>query len=117
MEKISSKEAQALLKTAATALRELQAENAMLREKQASRELEDRIVKVAQEMENKHLSPELSFEQKVAALRESDLDVSEQAVKMASPQGVKLASAGDIPGAANSQQALEMFIMTGESPE
>lgn len=117
MEKISSKEAQALLKTAATALRKLQAENVQLREKQASRAMEDRIVKVAKDMEDKDLSPELNFDEKVAALRESNLDVAEQATQWATPQGVKLASTGELPGAANSEQALSMFIMTGDSPE
>lgn len=122
LEKISSQKVQALLKQAGASIRTLSEENRELREKLANREREDRIVKVAKEMEDKGLNDEFDFEQKVAALRSAqDLEATERAVQMTSPQGVKLASAGDMAGGGagsdNSKAALEMFIATGDAPE
>ena len=125
LEKISSQQVQALLKQAGTSIRSLTDENQNLKEKLATWVREDRIVKVAQEMDEKGLNNELDFEQKVAALRTADdLEATERAVQMTTPQGVKLASASDtIDGGGGmepgnqSKAALEMFIATGDAPE
>jgi hypothetical protein len=120
MSNISSKDAQGVLKQAASAIRSLEEENRSLKEKVASYRREERIQKIARDMEEKNLSDELSFEEKVAALRESkDLRVTEEAIKYAAPQGRLLGGpAGDgedISGGGMSP--FEHFIMTGESPE
>ena len=119
MSNISSKDAQGVLKQAASAIRTLEDENRRLKEKVASQEREDRIQKIARDMEEKNLSDELSFEEKVAALRESkDLRVTEEAIKYAAPQGRLLGGpAGDDDTPSGGTSAFEHFIMTGESPE
>ena len=118
MKKISHSGAQALLKEAGAAIRELVGETTKLKEKVSHYERENRIRKIAMDMESKKLQSELSFEQKVAALRGAkSLDVAEEAVKLASPQGFGFAELSDNPGATNAQSALETFIMTGEAPE
>ena len=117
MNKISSKDAAALLKQAATGIRSVVKENSELREKLANHETTERVEKLARDMEAKGLSPELAFEEKVAALREAEnLDVTEEAVKLATPQvGVELGlPSEDVPGA--SVNALETYILTGEDP-
>lgn len=118
MEKISSNDAKALLKQAAASIRTLVDENTALREKLASKETDERIKKLASEMEAKSLSPELSYEEKVASLRNSKLDVAEQAIKMASPQGFNLGTLGDSAtgsGDGNAESAFNTFVMTGET--
>ena len=119
MSNISSKDAQGVLKQAASAIRTLTQENVDLKQKVAAQEREEQIASIARDMEAKSLSDELSFEEKVAALRESkDLRVTEEAVKLAAPQGSFLGGPGGdddvVPGGGSS--ALEHFIMTGESP-
>jgi len=118
MDKISQADAKALLKQAAATIRNLLDERDDYRTKLAARDTDDRIRKIAQEMETKSLNPDMTFEEKVASLREAgDLDVAEQAVKMASPQGFGLGGMGDIPSGGDSASALNTFIMTGEAPE
>ena len=118
MEKISSRDAQALLKKAAASIRTLVQNNEDLRTKLASAQREERIRKIASDMEQRKLNHEASFEEKVAALRNSkNLDVVEEAVKLASPQGFQLGEVSDVPGAGDSATALTTFIMTGEAPE
>lgn len=118
MNKISSIEAAGLLKTASQTIRGLVTENQGLREKVAVLEHEDRVEKIARQMEGKGLMGELSFEQKVAKLREArNLDVTEEAVKLAAPGGHELVGQTadeQHPGAASS--AFEAFIMTGDTP-
>lgn len=118
MEKISQEDARALLKTAGSTIRTLAGEVRNLREKVASYERENRIRGIAQEMEQKQLAPEMSFEEKMASLRQArDLNVTAEAVKLASPQGFSLGSVSDTPSVGDAESALTTFIMTGDSPE
>ena len=115
MKKISSQDAKALLKTAGAAILEVTRENAELREKVASYERHVRVEKIARDMEEKGLSTDLDFQQKVAALNQAqNLDVTEEAIKLAAPQGHVLGDVGDAPGQGTS--AFESYIMTGEDP-
>lgn len=116
MEKISSEQAGSILKHAGATIRSLVEENSDLKEKVASYRRESRIEKIAKDMEDKGLNNELSFEEKVASLRGSDtsLEVTEEAVKLASPQiGHFQFSDDDIPS--GGQHPFEMFIATGEA--
>jgi hypothetical protein len=113
MKKISSQDAKALLKTAGAAIRAVTEENISLREKLASYERHSRVEKIARDMEEKGLNPDLDFQQKVAALSQArNLDVTEEAIKMAAPQGRVLGDIGDVPGQGTS--SFEAYIMTGE---
>jgi len=115
MQKISSQDAASLLKQAGAAIRLLTEERNGLREKVASFQRQDRVEKIAREMEEKGLSSDLDYEQKVAALSNvPNLDVTEEAIKLAAPQGNILAGLGDQPSGGTS--AFEHFIMTGEDP-
>jgi hypothetical protein len=114
MQKISSKDAAALLKQAGSSIRTLVQENKDLREKIAARDQEERVQKLAREMEEKGLSPDLSLEDKVASLRKAeDLDVTEKAVKLAAPQG-NMFGLGDEP-VGSGMSSFEQFIITGET--
>jgi hypothetical protein len=121
MEKISSQQAQTILKTASATIRTLQSEKADLQEKVAGFEKRERAEKIAAEMEEKGLHADLDRQEKVAHLLNADavpnLDVTEEAVKMASPQNAVLGNLGDRPGGASSGGAFEHFIVTGEAPE
>jgi len=118
MEKISQEDARALLKTAGSTIRTLTAEVRALREKVASHDREDRIRSIATEMEQKQLAPEMDFEEKMAALRQAgDLNVTAEAVKLASPQGFHLGHVADDVLGSDAESALTTFIMTGDSPE
>lgn len=114
MQKISSKDASALLKQAGASIRHLVEENQQLKQKLATQDRDRRVVKLAQEMEEKGLNNELTLAEKVAHLRKApDLDVTEQAVKLASAQGHVLGGIDpDEPG--NSPHPFETFIETGE---
>jgi hypothetical protein len=92
MDKISNVQIGQMMKVAAHSIRLLSEENQQLREKVAQFEHRARVEKVASLMEEKGLQPELSFEEKVAALSQKDnLDVIEEAVGLSAPQ-LKLAS-------------------------
>lgn len=113
MQKISSKDASALLKQAGASIRHLVEENQSLKQKLASQERDRRVIKLAQEMEEKGLNNELTLAEKVAHLRKApDLNVTEQAVKLASAQGHVLGDVTDEPG--NGEHPFETFIATGE---
>jgi hypothetical protein len=115
MKKISSKDAASLLKQAGAAIRALQVERTTLATKVAQFEKRDRVEKIARDMEEKGLSSDLNFQQKVAAIsRATNLDVTEEAVKLAAPQGNVLGDLGDIPAPGGSLSAFEHFVMTGE---
>ena len=115
MKKISSQEAQSLLKTAASTIRALQEENVTLKEAKHSFEKEARVRKLAVDMEEKGLHGDLDFDEKVAHLREvPSLLITEEAVKMAAPQNGGFASLSDQPGP-GAASALETYILTGES--
>lgn len=117
MNKISHQQVQSLLKTASTTIRGLQSENSDLKSKVASFEKRARAEKIAAEMEDKGLHADLSYQEKVAHLLQGapNLDVTEAAVKMASPQNTVLGSITDMPG--NGSHAFEQYILTGEAPE
>jgi hypothetical protein len=117
MNKISSQDVQALLKTAAMTVRVQDEEIVSLREKVASFEKKDRMVKIAREMEEKGLHAELNFDEKLAHLREAqDLSITEEAVKMASPQHGVLGSVSDKPGSGG-LHPFEQYLSTGEVEE
>lgn len=116
MKKISHQQVQSLLKTASTTIRAQENELSDLREKIARFEKRERAEKIAAEMEEKGLHADLSFQEKVAHLEQAaSLDVTEEAVKLASPQNAVLGSVTDRPG--NGVHAFEQYILTGESPE
>jgi predicted nuclease with TOPRIM domain len=129
MNKISATQAGQMMKMAAENLRalseekvsvakerdELKSECESLREKVASIEREQRIVKVAKTMEEKGLNTGLSLEEKIENLREKgNLDVIEEAVNMQAPQ-LKLASVvedGKVQVEGNSDSAADTFAAT-----
>lgn len=115
MQKISSQDAASLLKQAGAAIRHLTKERNDLMSKVAAFERQGRVEKIAREMEDKGLSSDLDHQQKVAALSNvPNLDVTEEAIKLAAPQGNLLGDLGDQPSGGTS--AFEHFIMTGEDP-
>lgn len=117
MHKISSGEAASLLKQAGAAIRTLTSERIELRQKLAAYERRERAEKIAREMEEKGLQDDLTFEQKVAAIQKAqNLDVTEEAVKLAAPQGRVFGNVGDDQPGSNGVSALEHFIATGEDP-
>ena len=118
MNKISSKDAASLLKQAGAAIRHVSKENGDLKAKLSAYERDARVVKIAQEMEEKGLQSDLNLEQKIAAIRTSkNLDVTQEAVKLAAPQSRIFGRLDDdSPTGTSSQSALESYIMTGEDP-
>ena len=95
MDKISNVQLGQMMKVAASSIRTLSEENQQLKEKVAQFEHQVHVEKVASLMEEKGLQPELSFDEKVAALSQKDnLDVIEEAVGLSAPQ-LKLASVHD----------------------
>lgn len=116
MQKISSQDAASLLKQAGAAIRNLSKERSDLREKVAAFEKRERMEKIAREMEEKGLSSDLTFAQKVAALEKApDLRVTEEAIKLAAPQGRVFGGLSDHPSGGGIS-SFEHFIMTGEDP-
>ena len=113
MQKISSTDAASLLKQAGGAIRDLTTENQDLREKIARREHDARVVKLARDMEEKGLADDLSLAEKVAHLRKTqDLNVTEQAVKLAAPQGNLFGEPSEVSSSGG--HPFEVFIATGE---
>lgn len=121
MQKISSQQVKTLLKTASATIRDLNTENSELKSKIASFEKKARAEKIAADMEEKGLNADLSMHEKVAYLldpkKTPNLDLTAEAVKLASTQKGILGALGDATAGANSQSALEHYILTGESPE
>lgn len=109
MEKLSNVQVGEMMKLAASSLRSLAEENQELKEKVAAFELKERVEKIASQMEDKGLNPELSFEEKVSSLmRKDNLDAVEEAIGMSAPQ-TKLASLSDsgqvvVEGSGNSAE-------------
>ena len=118
MNKISSNDAASILKQAGAAIRKVTSERDEALAKVASFEKTQRVSKIAREMEDKGLSSDLSFEEKVAAINTSkNLDVTEEAIKLAAPQSQLFGNAEERPSSGgNSSSALESYIMTGEDP-
>ena len=112
--KISSQDAAALLKQAGAAIRVLGKKNQELKTKLATQERGARVIKLARDMEEKGLSPEMSLPEKVAQLQKAqNLDVTEEAVKLAAPQGLNLGAVSDTPG--TGEHPFVTFIQTGEA--
>jgi hypothetical protein len=117
MNKISSTEAATLLKQAGVAIRVVTKERDVALAKLAAIQREQHVERIARDMEDKGLSPDLSYEEKIAAVRSSkDLRITEEAVKMAAPQGMSLGNLGDQPGIGDGASRLEAYILTGEDP-
>ena len=118
MNKISSNDAASILKQAGAAIRELTSERDQALAKVAAYEKNQRVLKIAKDMEDKGLSSDLSFEEKVAAIDKSQsLDVTEEAVKLAAPQSQLFGHAEDRPSSGgDSGSALETYILSGEDP-
>lgn len=116
MKKISHQQVQSLLKTASTKIRELESDKVGLRVKVAEFEKRERAEKIAAEMEENGLHADLTRQEKVAHLLDQekcpDLNVTEAAVKLASPQGELLGDLSENPG--SGQNAFENYILTGE---
>ncbi len=105
----------------ASRVRELEAANTELTSKVASYERNDRIVRLASEMEEKGLNAELTFEEKVASLAGYDnLERVEEAVKMASSGSLHLASVttdedGVRGRSSDALSSFAQFCVTGDS--
>lgn len=112
MNKLSSTKVAEVLAQVPIALRAQQEKIASLEEKIASFEKRDRATKIASAMQTKNLSPDTSYDEKVAALMErDDLDVYEKAIDLSAPQ-IKLAALSDHPGnAANAEDAFLAGLM------
>ena len=116
MQKISSNDAASLLKQAGAAIRQVTNERDEALAKVASYEHDSRVVKIAKQMEEKGLSSDLTFEQKVAAISTAEnLDVTEEAIKLAAPQGRIFGNLSDVPSAGGAS-AFESYIVSGEDP-
>lgn len=113
MNKISSDRAQMLLKKASVSIRGLHEENQTLREKVSGLEKTARVNDLAKTMEDKGLLSELDLTEKIAHLNDANLDVAEEAVKMAAPQTNLFGGLSDEPSVSSSP--FENYIMTGES--
>ena len=118
LNKISSQDASSLLKTAGATIRTLKQECDRLKAENDAFRKEARVKDIARSMEEKGLNSELSTEEKVAQLREApNLDVIEEAVKIASKQSVGIGSVtrdGEGPGGGG-LSPFEQFILTGEA--
>jgi hypothetical protein len=115
MSEIGLQEAGAFLKTAGETIRALVKLSREQKAKLDELEKNARVEQIARVMEDKGLSPDLTFEEKLAALSQADdLDVQEAAVKMATPQGFYLGEPGEQPG--SGMDALTHFIVNGEDP-
>lgn len=116
MQKISSIEAAGLLKSAGATIRALVEQNQQLTQKVASHALDERVGKVAKAMEDKGLLAEKSFEEKVALLKKANnLDVTEEAVKIAAPGGDLFGRVADEGQMSQGVSAFEQFILTGDA--
>jgi len=97
----------------------LEAENADLRSKLASYERAERARGIARSMEERGLSPELTFEEKVASVMSfKDLDLVEQSIKLAGGGKLDLPRVSDekAPGSGSSSaDAAHSFFVTGHS--
>jgi hypothetical protein len=114
-EKLSAKNLAAVSARSAVTIRQLVDQNTNLMEKNASLETElatlrreNRIRDLAAEMDDKGLNAQLSFDEKLAHLRQiDDLDPVEEAVKMASG-GIPIADLSDHPGRGST--AADQFV-------
>lgn len=117
MSKTKLSEAQDLLRTAGATIRSQQEKIASLEGEIDRRDREKRAQDVARMMEHKGLHDDLSFEEKVAHIRDNDdrLDVVEEAVKMASADLSFGHAAEEGPGAnGTTLDSFLNFIATGD---
>lgn len=113
--KVSSRDAAALLKQAGGSIKTLVEENRKLKKEAAVRERDVRVVKLARTMEEKGLQQELDLAEKVAVLRKApNLEVTEEAVKLAAPQGQGFGDPSELAG--TGEHPFVTFIHTGEDP-
>lgn len=113
MQKVSSKDAAALLKQAEAAITTLVGENRKLKKEAADEAHNARVVKLARQMEEKGLAPELELVEKVAHLQKVDnLDVTEEVVKLAAPQGQGFGELSELAG--TGEHPFVTYIQTGE---
>lgn len=102
----------------ATALRELtekvaslEQENFQLRQRINEYEEGELIAELAREMEDKGLNQDMTFEEKVASIRQAqNLENVREAVKMASAGFIRMADVSDAPGR-GSTDPLTMFCL------
>ncbi len=87
MNKLSTTDVTNILAEVPPLLRSLNEKCASLTEKVAYYEKKERVEKIAQEMQEKNLRPDLSYKEKVDAIMQKDnLDVVEEAIGMNAPQ-------------------------------
>ena len=92
----------------------LEAENVRLKEQLADIERDREISKIAQEMEEKGLNADMTFEEKVASLRgHAHLENVKEAVKIAAAGGIQIADVSDRPGT-GTLDPLTTFCLVGE---
>jgi SepF-like predicted cell division protein (DUF552 family) len=92
----------------------LEADKTGLVEKLASMERNREIEIIAKDMEEKGLNAELTFEEKIASIRNHrDLENVKEAVKMASSGEIRIANVSDLPGP-GSTDSLTSFCLGGE---
>jgi hypothetical protein len=102
------------LRAMTTKYASLQSENTQLREKIASMEREQEIAVLAKEMDEKGLNADLTFEEKVAHIRQhTDLSRVREAVKMASSGSVRIADVTTEPSR-GLRDSLTSFCLGGE---
>ncbi len=108
------------LRDLATKCASLEKENGTLRTKLASYERADQVRSIAKEMETRGLSPELSFDEKIASISKyDDLSRVQEAIKLAGGGSLSLAKVDDSTAAGTSKDAAEAsfqsFCLTGHS--
>lgn len=92
----------------------LEQENYQLRNKIQQYEEGELIGQLAREMEDKGLNQDMTFEEKVASIRNANnLENVREAVKMASSGYIRMASVSEKPGR-GSTDALTMFCLGAE---
>ena len=98
----------------------LEDENAQLREKVASFERAERIRALASEMEERGLSPELSYSEKVASLsKHTDLEKVAQAIQLVGGGRLELPRVSEETGPgtqSTSQDAFHSFLVSRHTP-
>jgi hypothetical protein len=123
-EKISAAKAAAVYSEVPSVLRSLASErdgllekNAALQAKVDEYEKHGRIEKIAQAMEVKGISPDMSREDRIEQIKEAasqgkSLDVIEEAIEMTAPNG-ELGKLGSVGG--NGEDALTSYLVGGLS--
>ena len=112
---MSSENVIGLLKTAQATMLTLGEENESLRQKVAEFERRDKARQIAFEMESKGLNADQSLDEKIASILGQDIEIVDQAVKMASSGAELLGVPSDRTSlTSDPKTALEAVIITGE---